>query len=163
MTELWVADSGIRQLHARFDDAVWRKDADAFADLFTEDGEWKIAGFHFKGRTDLREGFAKLLGLCKRVRIIQGMPLLEVGERAATGRISITELTQMADGSSAMALGTYYDWYVEDGDRWLFQKRHWGFHYRGPFDVSAPFADYPDFGAPPNMPGADEPTFVRKK
>lgn len=162
MTEILRADFGVRQLLARFDDAVWRKDSEAFASLFTEDGEWKIAGFHFKGRADLRAGFEKLLGLCKRVRIIQGLPLLEIGDGAASGRVSVTELTQMMDGSSAMALGTYYDWFVEAGDRWLFQKRHWGFHYRGPFDVSAPFTDYPDFGAPPNMPAPDQPTFVRK-
>ena len=43
MTELYVADSGIRQLYARYIDAVWRKDADAFGKCFAENGEWKIS------------------------------------------------------------------------------------------------------------------------
>ena len=39
MTEFVIAESGIRQLHARYIDAVWRKDADAFANCFAEHGE----------------------------------------------------------------------------------------------------------------------------
>ena len=44
MSDFVAAEAGIRQLHARFVDAVWRKDADAFAECFAHDGEWKIAG-----------------------------------------------------------------------------------------------------------------------
>jgi len=163
MTELWVADSGIRQLHARFVDAVWRKDSEAFGNCFAEDGEWKIAGLHMRGRADVGSGFGRLLGVCERVRLIVGDPILEVGDGVASGRMQVTELAKMMDGSSAITLGVYYDRYVEAGDRWLFKWRHWGFHYRGPFDLSVPFSDYPEFGPPPNLPGPDEPTFTRKK
>jgi hypothetical protein len=37
--EFLIADCGIRQLHARFTDAVWRQDADEFSGCFTTDGE----------------------------------------------------------------------------------------------------------------------------
>ena len=163
MTELWVADAGIRQLHARIEDAVWRKDADAFANCFTEDGVWKIAGFEMESRNAVREGFAKLLGVCEKVRLVVGPPVLEVGDGVATGRAQVTEFAKMMDGSAAMTFGVYYDWYKEVGGAWLFQKRHWGFHYRGPIELPVPFTDYPDFGAPPNMPASDQATFVRKK
>ena len=46
MTDLVVADCAIRQLHARYIDAVWRKDIDAFVDCFAEDAEWKIGGIN---------------------------------------------------------------------------------------------------------------------
>lgn len=162
MTEFVVADSGIRQLHARFIDAVWRQDADAFADCFTEDAEWKIAGMHIRGRAEIGSKFAKLLSVCERVQLILGMPVLDVGQGMATGRIHVTELAKMADGSSAMTFGIYYDRYVDEGDRWRFQWRHWALHYRGPTDLSAPFVDCPEYGPHPGMPGADEPTITRK-
>ena len=91
MTDFTVADSGIRQLHARFADAVWRKDADAFARCFAEDAEWKIAGQHFRGRAEIGATIGRLLDACARVQIIAGTPILEVGQGAATGRIQMTE------------------------------------------------------------------------
>jgi hypothetical protein len=162
MTEFVVADCGIRQLHARFGDAVWRKDAAAFSECFAEDGEWKIATMHIRGRTDIGSTFAKLMGACARVQVILGTPLLEVGQGTATGRIQMTELAKMADGSSAMTIGVYYDRYVEERGRWRFQWRHFGLHYRGPTDLSAALVECPDYGPPPGLPGPDEPTFTRR-
>jgi uncharacterized protein (TIGR02246 family) len=161
MTEFVVADSGIRQLHARFIDAVWRKDADAFAQCFARDAEWKIAGQHFRGRAEIGATIGKLLAACARVQIMAGTPLLEVGQGTATGRIQMTELARMADGSSAMTLGVYYDRYLEVEERWLFQWRHFALHYRGPVDLSADLVDSPDYGPFPGMPAPDELTLTR--
>ena len=162
MTPFVVADSGIRQLYARFIDAAWRKDADSFAACFAPDGEWKIANMHMRGRAAIVGGFARLLASCKRVRIILGQPVLEIGEGTASGRVPITEFVKLADDSSAMTLGVYYDRYVQEGDRWLFQWRHLGLHYRGPIDLSGDLSDCPDYGPPPAMPGPDEPTFTSR-
>lgn len=155
-------DFGIRQLHARFIDAVWRKDDEAFGNCFAQAGEWKIAGFHIKGRDEIAAKFALLLGACDRVQIIAGTPLLDFGEGGVSGRISVTELAKMADGSSAMTLGVYYDRYVEEAGLWRFSWRHWGLHYRGPVDLSAPLVECPDYGPPPGLPEADEPTYTRR-
>lgn len=163
MTDFVVADCGIRQLHARFADAVWRKDAAAFADCFAESGEWKIAGMHFRGRDNILAAFEKLLAACDKVQLIVGTPLLEVGDGVASGRVQVTELAQMNDGSSAMTLAVYYDRYVEEAGRWRFQWRHFGLHYRGPIDFSAALVECPDYGPPPGMPGPDEPTFTRRQ
>lgn len=161
MTDFIVADSGIRQLHARFIDAVWRKDAEAFGECFAEQAEWKIAGMHFRGRTEIGATFGKLMAACARVQIIMGLPILDVGQGTAAARVNVTELAKMTDGSSAMTLGVYYDRYVEEGGRWRFQWRHFSLHYRGPIDLSAPLVESPDYGPPPGMPGADEPTLTR--
>ena len=163
MTDLWVADSGIRQLHAHFVDAARRKDARAAADCFVEDGEWKIAGLHMRGRAEIAATFDRLLGACEHVQIIPGLPVLEVGDGTASGRIPMTEFARMLDGTFAMTLGVYYDRYVDEGARWRFRWRHFGLRYRGPADLSAPFVDSPDYGPPPGMPGPDEPTFTRRK
>ena len=68
----------------------------------------------------------------------------------------------MLDGSTAMTIGIYHDHYVDEDGRWRFQSRHWSMKYRGAPDLSGAFADTPDYGSFPDMPGADEPTYVRK-
>lgn len=162
MTDLITADCGIRQLHARFVDAVFRKDADAFAQCFAENAEWKIAGMHIRGRNEIGTMFAKLLGICARVQIIAGTPVLNLEKDSVTGRLNVTELAKMVDGTSALTLGVYYDRYVEEGGLWRFQWRHFSLFYRGPVDLSADVVPSPDYGPPPNLPAADEPTLTRR-
>lgn len=162
MTEFFVAEGEIRQLHARFVDAVWRKDAAAFAALFTRDGEWKIAGLHIRGQDEIEATFARLLGACERVTMIVGTPLLEVDGDKASARVPATEFAKMMDGSSAMTLGIYYDRYVREAGSWRFGWRHFALQYRGPADLSAAFVDCPDYGPPPALPAADAPTFSRR-
>ncbi len=162
MSEFWIAESGIRQLHARFVDAVWRQDAAGLADCVTENVEWKIAGMHLRGRADVSTTLATLLGGCERIRLIVGDPILDVSGRTALGRVPMTELAKMKDTSFAMTLGVYYDRYVEEAGRWRYQWRHFGLHYRGPGDMSAPFVESPDYGPFPGMPAPDEPTMTRR-
>lgn len=163
MIDMTTTDAGIRQLHARFIDAVWRKDADAFAACFSATGDWKIAGLHLHGRSEIRETFGKLLGVCDRVMLVHGTPILDVVDGHVTGRLHVTEFAKMADGSAAMTMGVYYDRYVEESDRWRFEWRHFSLHYRGPSDLSADLVASPDYGPPPAMPGGDEPTLTRRK
>lgn len=163
MNEFIEAESAIRQLHARFIDAAFRQDADQYAALFSEDGEWKLAGMHMRGRDEIRATFAKLLGYTRRVQIILSSPLLEVNGDTALGRVQCTELTKMPDGSAAMAIGVYHERYVNKAGRWWFRWRHFSLHYRGPLDFSEALVDSPDYGSFPNMPAADEPTLTRLK
>lgn len=162
MTDFVVADCGIRQLHARFVDAVWRQDAETFAACFATDGEWKIAGLSMRGRDEIAEGCRNLLGRCHRIQLISSQPILEVGDGTAIGRLQMTELTRKNDGTSALTLGTYHDTYVDQDGAWRFQRRHWSMAYHGPTDLSGTYVDQPDYGAFPAMPAPDEPTFVRK-
>lgn len=161
MTDFMAADCGIRQLHARFADAVWRQDAASFAECFATEGVWKIAGMEMAGRDAIGTACGALLGRCERIRLITGQPILEVGDGIAAGRLPMTELTRMRDGTSALTLGTYHDRYVEEDGAWRFLWRHWTLAYRGPVDLSAAFVESPDYGAFPGAPAADEPTFVR--
>jgi uncharacterized protein (TIGR02246 family) len=161
MTDLVSADCGIRQLHGRFMDAVWRQDAESFGDCFARDGEWKIAGMHLKSRATIAETCPKLLGRCEKIQLVTLPAMIELTEGGASGRVHMIEFAKMLDGSSAMTIGVYHDRYVEEGGRWRYAWRHWSFKYRGPADLSAAFVDTPDYGAFPNMPEQDEPTYVR--
>lgn len=161
MNDVLAVEAAIRQLHARYIDAVWRRDADAFVDCFAEQAEWKIAGRHLRGRGEIRAAFEAFMQPSERVLMSLGTPVLEVGAGVAVGRTPATELIKRRDGGVARTVGVYHERFVETGDGWRFAWRHWSYHYYGPPDFSADFFDSPDYGPPPAMPAADEPTLVR--
>jgi len=163
MTDLLVAESGIRQLHGRYIDAVWRRDASAFVDCFIEDGEWKIAGRHIRGREALGGHFEKFMAASERVLMTIGLPVLEVGQGTATGRVHVSELVKLKDGGAVRTIAIYYERFVEQPDRWRFQWRHFNLYHYGPPDLSAPYYPCLEYGSPPGMPGLDDPTTVRKR
>jgi uncharacterized protein (TIGR02246 family) len=158
MTELIVAEAQIRQLQARYTDAVWRHDYSAFADCFIEDGEWRISGMILKGRTEIKNTIERILGNFRRVLISFDTPILSVGDGTAMGRTYVTEKCAWKNGEANISIGRYYERFVEDGDRWRFAWRLFQVHYRGPADFSGTFYDNPDFGAPPGMPDIHEGT-----
>ena len=156
MTDFTVAETQIRQLHARYADAVWRKDYESFADCFTEDCEWRISGLILKGRKEIRTTFENLMGKFRRVLITIRTPIIQVtGNGTATGRAYFTEQSMFMDGKALAAIGTYYEHFVEQGDRWRFQWRLFQTQHAGPPDMSGPFFENPDYGAPPAMPPRD--------
>jgi hypothetical protein len=158
MTDIIVADAGIRQLHARYTDAVWRHDYDAFADCFTQDAQWRISGRVFRGRAEIRQAIERILRGLNRVLISFGTPILEVGEGVATGRTYINERVAWKNGNTNISIGLYYERFAAQGDRWRFQWRLFQLQYRGPADLSGTFFDNPDYGPPPGMPPLDADT-----
>jgi ketosteroid isomerase-like protein len=155
MTDFVVADAAIRQLHARYTDAVWRKDYPSFGDCFAEDCEWRIGGLALEGRKEIVDTFSTLMVKFKRVLITIRSPILEVGNGTASGRTYFTEQSMYTDGKPLAAIGTYYEHFVDQGDRWRFKWRLFQTQYAGSPDISGPFFDNPEFGPPPNMPPLD--------
>ena len=162
MNDLLIAEFAIRQLHARYVDALWRKDPDSFAELFADDAEWKVAGMHLRGRTQIKSEFAKFMRYIDRTFMIYGTPIVEVVDGVVTSRTHVTENNKFADGRTASTIGIYYERFVHEGDRWRFKWRHWNLYYIGPPDFSAPLYQCMEYGPPPGMPDPDDPTTVRK-
>ena len=158
MTSLAEAQAGVRELHARYTDAVWRQDFDAFAGCFTEGGEWRISGRIFRGRQDIRDGIAVILSRFNGVLITFRNPILTVGEGRASGRTYIDERCAWKNGDTNISVGCYYEHFVEEGDRWLFEWRLFDMHYRGPPDMTGTFIEHIDYGPPPAMPPRDTAT-----
>lgn len=162
MTDLMAAEFAVRQLQARYADALWHKDPDAFAALFARDAEWKVAGMHLRGREEIKRTFAKFMAHLDRSLMTFRTPIVEIVDDVLTSRTYVTEQNKFADGQTASTLGIYYERFVEEGGRWLFAFRHWNMYYIGPADLSADFYDVKEFGPPPGFPGPDDPTTVRK-
>ncbi|MCB2073604.1 MAG: nuclear transport factor 2 family protein [Novosphingobium sp.] len=155
MTDYVVAECMVRQLHARYVDAVWRKDIDSFGDCFAEDCEWRIAGHVLKGRAKITEFMSAVFPQFNRILLTMRTPVLEVGDGTASSRTYFTENSQFADGTPLAAIGSYYERFVDQGDRWRFSWRVFQTEYAGPPDFSGEFYDNPEWGAPPAMPPLD--------
>jgi ketosteroid isomerase-like protein len=155
--EFAIAECGIRQHHARYMDAVWRMDFDAFGDCFTEHCEWRIGGVILRGREEIVEHNRELFTTkFKRLLITLRTPILELhADGTASGRTYFTAQNQMADGSGFAPMGLYYERFANGGDRWRSSWRLFQTLYTGPSDLSGSFHEVPDYGAPPSMPPLD--------
>ena len=155
MTDFTVAETAIRQLHARYIDAVWRKDLDSFADCFAVDSEWRIEGMVVRGREGAVQFVGQMMVEYPVLFIMLGTPILEVGEGTATGRTYFNARNVKKNGEAFAPIGMYYERFVDEGDRWRFQWRLFQTHYRGPPDMSGEFVNNPQYGAPPGFPPPD--------
>jgi uncharacterized protein (TIGR02246 family) len=155
-----LAESGIRQLWARYSDAVWRKDFAAFGDCFTEDAVWKIAGMTVHGRAEIVERFAASVDPSHKVMLRFSVPLVTIVEGGASARTQVSELIKRNDGSAQRTLAVYYDRCAERDGVWRFRRHHFNLYYLGPPDLSAPYLDVLEYGPPPGFPGDDDPTPV---
>jgi hypothetical protein len=159
MTDFVAAECAIRQLHARYADAVWRLDYEAFGDCFAEDCEWRIGGVVLRGRRAIVDYNRELFSTkFRRLFITLRTPLLDVQDGKASGRTYFSAQNVMADGSGFAPLGVYYEHFVDQGDRWRFAWRLFQTLYTGPADMSGSFHDQPEFGPPPGMPPLDVET-----
>ncbi len=159
MTDFLSAESGIRQLHARYTDAVYRKDYVAFGDCFTEDAQWRIAGTVLQGRAHIMAMLEGLMPNYHRVLMMFRTPILEVGDGVASGRTYVTEQNAFKSGRPGTSIGIYYERFIQQDDRWRFTWRLFQLHYLGPPDMSGTFHEQADYGPPPGMPPLDAPTY----
>ncbi len=155
MSDFAAAECGIRQLHARYADAVWRKDPRSFAECFTSKGEWRISGMVLKGRAEIAATIERILIHARRIHITFRTPILEVGEGRASGRTYVTEQCSWDHREPNVSIGRYYEHFVEQDGRWLFEWRLFQILYTGPADLTGSYHDQPDFGPPPGMPPRD--------
>ena len=155
MTDFVTAECMVRQLHAHYVDAVWRKDVDRFGDCFTENCEWRIAGHVLAGRAQIVEFMSGVFPLFRRILLTMRTPAFEVGEGVASARTYFTENSVKASGEPLFAIGSYYERFADEGDRWRFSWRAFQTEYAGPVDFTGPLYDNPEWGPPPGMPPMD--------
>lgn len=158
MIDMAAAERGIRDLHARYTDAVWRQDFAAFAECFTREGEWRISGRVFRGRAEIEQAITTILDKFVRVMITFRSPILEVVDGDLVGRTYIDEKCAWKNGNTNISIGRYYERFTEIDGRWHFQWRLFQILYRGPEDLSGDWLDQPDYGPPPGFPPPDAGT-----
>lgn len=162
MPDFLTVECGVRQLMGRYADAVWRQDSEAFGQCWCEDATWKISGREAHGRAEIVALFQLSIGPSERVMLWNGIPVMELQDQGAIGRVQVTELIKRRTGEGFRTLGLYYDHYREEASVWRFARRHFNMYYFGAPDLTGDFIPgVLEYGPPPGMPGADDPTPVR--
>jgi uncharacterized protein (TIGR02246 family) len=161
MTDFAAVECAIRQLHARYVDAVWRKDGVSFGECFAEDAEWRVGGQVMRGRTQIVAFIEGAFPLYRRILMTFRTPLLTLTPEGACARTYVTENSLFADGTPFAPIGNYYEHFVVQGGQWLFSWRMFQTHYIGPPDLTGEWYDLPDYGPPPGMPPRDVVTYDR--
>jgi hypothetical protein len=152
MSAYLQAESGIRLLHARYADAVFRKDFVSFGDCFTDNAEWLVGGFHLTGRAECVEFLQNVMARINWVLMTFRTPILQLSDATADGRTYVTEQTAYKDGGHSNNIATYFERFVEQDGIWRRSYAFFQLHYMGPADFTGSFFPQPDFGPPPAMP-----------
>jgi uncharacterized protein (TIGR02246 family) len=139
------SDAIVRLLHA-YGDAVLARDAEAWADTWTEDGRWELgAGRVIEGRTAIVEHWRASIANYRHVVQLYLSNTATVESDTAAGRAYLVELNVPVDGDRRILVAWYDDTYRRTDAGWRFSSRALTRLYLGAPDLGGQF-----FG-----PGAD--------
>jgi ketosteroid isomerase-like protein len=132
----------IRDLVARYVEAVATADADLYRSVWAPDSVWDVDGRgRFHGPDAITELYVKLRERQEFAiqRLVSGRVALGAGETGeapatATGRWVIHSLTR-TDGQGSELVGIYDDRYARTAEGWRFVERAFHPLYRGPVDL----------------------------
>jgi uncharacterized protein (TIGR02246 family) len=125
----------IRNLVARYCDAVCRRDAARWAATWAEDGTWDLGGGRVThGRAAAVELWSSALAKYPWVAQLAPTGTVEVSGDTGRGAWWVLELNHLPDGTGALHLGHYDDEYRRTEEGWQFSSRRFAMVYRGPLD-----------------------------
>jgi ketosteroid isomerase-like protein len=129
----------LRNLMARYADAVNRRDADAWVATWAADGVWNLLGNPVSGRDNILALWQQMMGSFEFALMLPSSCLFQVEGNTASGHWYLHEYTRDLQGNASTVLSRYLDTYVKQGGQWLFQSRSYGFIYNGPADLSGTY------------------------
>ncbi len=136
----------IRDLVARYSDAVNRGDAEAWAETWAEDGRWVLGGQAHEGREKIVATWRTLMGFFEFVVQLPSHGIIEIDGDEATGRWTMNEIGRPKDGPGSATIAIYDDRYRRDAGTWRVLERRFQVLYTGPPDLSGRVFPYPAAG-----------------
>ena len=114
----------IRERIESYNDAVFRRDADDWAECWAEDAEWQVGDHAASGRAAIRELWLELMGALDAAAMYVNHGAVAVTGDGADARCYMLELLKRPDGSQMLVSGRYDDRLRRDPDgRWRFVTR----------------------------------------
>jgi len=120
-----VADRlAIRERIEAYNDAVFRHDADDWAECWAEDAHWSVGGHEAAGRAAIRALWIRLMAGYEAVGMYAVQGAVAVEGDHADSRCYIFEMQKQADGVERTLSGRYDDRLRRDADgAWRFVSR----------------------------------------
>jgi ketosteroid isomerase-like protein len=126
----------IRNLLARYGDAVCRRDASAWIATWAPDCTWDLGrGRVTRGREATLALWRESIAKYPWVAQLPASGVVELIDGQVRGTWYVLELNRLPDGSGVMHLGHYRDSYVRTEDGWRFGTRRFHLVYRGGMDA----------------------------
>lgn len=134
----------IRELIARYSDAVNRRDSAAWGATWATDAVWHIApGLSPEGRDNIVALWEQLMSGFPFVVQMPSACLVEVEGDQARCRFYLCEYGKREDGGGMLTLGVYHDRLRREKEGWRFVERRFHPLYSGPPDLSGAAAGFP--------------------
>lgn len=133
----------ISDLVHRYCDAVVRKDREQWAATWAPNAQWDLGrGRVMNGRAAIVDYWVEAVDAFDTVVLLahNGQAIIDDDTGTGSGRWYISEHMQRRDGTTGLLLAYYDDAYALVDDQWLFDSRSITILYRGPADLSVPFA-----------------------
>ena len=141
------AESEIRQLVARYCDAVNRYNGKDWSATWAEDGRWYFLDQVHEGRQDILTFWEAVMAQLDFAVMLAGSAVLEVRGDSATGRWYTQEVVRTKGEHGRSITGVYDDTYSHIGGQWQIQSRRYHKLYEVPTDpheVHTPYTPLPD-------------------
>jgi hypothetical protein len=149
--DVLTAEAEIRQMHARYANAVWRRDFATIAEIWTEDAEFRIAGLVHQGRDQIMAFMQRAFKDVDWVLMEFGTPIVHLeDDNRALSRVQCREENILMKG-----VGIYWERLVRQDGRW---RRRWAMfelHYIERDGQPGRRLEQPDYGPPPAFPPLD--------
>ena len=129
-------ERAIRDLIERYADAVNRRDAAAWAALWTADGVWEVFGSAIPGRYAVLGAWSAALKGFAFVFHVSHSAVIELAGDTARARWTISEQLVDARGRASLLLALYHDQYCREAGAWRIARRRLEPLYQGPPDLS---------------------------
>lgn len=129
----------LRNLMARYVDAVHRRNGDDWADTWTEDARWNLLGSDVVGRDNVVALWQQMMSGFEFAVMLPGSCLFEVNGDHATGHWYLQEYTRDLEGGATAVLSRYLDSYRKQDGQWRYQSREYSFIYHGAPDLSGSY------------------------
>lgn len=133
----------LRELMARYVDAVNRKDEPAWAATWTEDATWNLLGTEVMGRDNIVSLWQQMMTGFEFAVMMPSSGLFEISGDSARGHWYLQEHTRDLEGTASTILSRYLDSYRKVDGHWLYQTRRYELIYHGPADLSGNYTPLP--------------------
>lgn len=136
-------DLALRNLMARYIDAVNRDDPDAWIATWAEDAVWNLMGEPVSGRDGILGLWQQMMANFEFAVMLPSSCLFEIDGASASGHWYLHEYLRDQQGAGVTVLSRYQDTYTRRDGQWLYQSRQYNILYNGPGDLSGTYTPLP--------------------
>ncbi|MEN3976008.1 nuclear transport factor 2 family protein [Emcibacter sp. SYSU 3D8] len=135
----------IQHLAQVYADGVMQRDVELWGNTFSKDGAWALPGMEkpLQGHDVLKPTWSRIMEGYPHVLHFVQPGVITINGDTAKARFYVQENIKDAKGEMSRTVGVYNDDLVRENGKWKFKFRKFDVLYRGPYDLTGNFMDYP--------------------